>query len=161
MKANSAKWIFIFLTTFVHAVSAAEGAAVQNAAIPKAQENSSAIPFSVTIGQNDKLAVKPGQVFTEAGDYRGITLPYLISQPQPISYPRWAIRQGWQGRFVIAIEVLKDGRVGRYKVMKSTGRRILDKAATDAVRSWKFQPAVKNGKWVVTCIEIPVTFELR
>lgn len=111
--------------------------------------------------RNDKLTVKPGQVFTEGGDYRGTALPYLVSDPQPIAYPRWAIRQGWQGKFVIAIEIKTDGTVGRYKVMKSTGRRVLDRVATDAVRSWKFHPAVKNGNIIVTCIEIPVTFELQ
>ncbi len=149
------------MTVSVPTLLAAESLPIENAAMPKARENSSTIPFSVTIGANDKLTVKPGQVFTEGGDYRGMILPYLISQPKPISYPRWAIRQGWQGRFVIAIEIRTDGTVGRYKVMKSTGRRILDKVATDAVRSWKFQPAVKNGKIVVTCIEIPVIFELQ
>ncbi len=161
MKTPALKWIFIFLMISSRALWAAESLPLENIAVSKPQQNSASIPFSVTIGENEKLKIKPGHVFTEGGDYRATALPYLISSPKPIAYPRWAIRQGWEGELVIAVEVLKDGSVGRCKVMKSTGHRVLDKVATDAVRSWKFQPAVKDGKLVVTCIEIPVTFELR
>ncbi len=155
------KWILISLMTFIPAASAAERIVIENVAVQKAEQNSSFIPFSTIIMEDGKLIAKAGPVFTDGGDYSGMVLPYLISSPKPIKYPRWAISQGWQGRFVIAIEILMDGTVGRYKVMKSTGHRMLDNAATKAVRTWKFKPAVKDGKVVATCIEIPVTFELR
>ena len=109
---------------------------------------------------SDKLITQPGALFTQGGDYTGIDLPYLISTPKPLKYPRWALRQGWEGRFSIAIEVRKDGSVGTFKVMQSTGHKILDQAATDAVRSWKFHPAMKNGQPVVECAQIPVTFKI-
>ena len=109
---------------------------------------------------NDKLIAHPGAVFTQGGDYSGIDLPYLNSTPQPITYPRWAIRQGWEGRITIAIEVLKDGTVGRTQVMQSTGHLILDEAAINAVKTWRFHPAMKNGQPIVECSQIPVTFKI-
>lgn len=108
----------------------------------------------------EQFVTRPGRIFTEGGNYEGIALPYLISAPKPVVYPRWAVRQGWQGRFVIALEVLTDGTVGRYYVMRSTGHRMLDHAALRAVRTWKFHPAVRDGKAVVECVQIPVVFKL-
>ncbi len=109
---------------------------------------------------SDKLIAQPGAVFTRGGNYEGIDLPYLNSTPKPITYPRWAIRQGWEGRITIAVEVLKDGTVGRTQVMQSTGHLILDEAAVKAVKTWRFQPAMKNGQPIVECSQIPVTFKL-
>lgn len=146
-----------FLSSFsLHAVESIE----PSIAMPKPNPSQNLWKVTVTAGEGQLIA-KPGKVFTEGGDYSGMILPYLISTPKPISYPRWAIRQGWEGRFVMAIEVLLDGSVGRYKVMESTGHSLLDGTAVKAVKSWKFQPAVKNGKPMVTCIEIPVTFQLN
>lgn len=160
MRMQSFPWALIFLTAFIPAASATDRIVIGNVTVPKAEQNSSSLPFSTTIIEDGKLIAKTGPVFTEGGDYSGMVLPYLASSPKPIQYPRWAINQGWQGRLVMAIEILTDGTVGRYKVMKSTGHRMLDSAATDAVRTWKFKPAIKDGNVITTCIEIPVTFEL-
>lgn len=117
--------------------------------------------FQAVVTQSGDLVLKPGPVFTEGGDYEGMQLPYLKSYSEVISYPRWALRQGWQGNFSIAIEILTNGKVGRYAVTHSTGHKVLDNAATEAVRTWRFQPAMKNGKLIVTCIQIPVRFQIQ
>lgn len=153
--------ILLSLTVWTPAGFAAERMVIENVPVPKTEQASSSISFSTTIMEDGKLIATAGPVFTQGGDYSGMTLPYLISHPKPVPYPRWAVKQGWQGRFVIAIEVLLNGTVGRYKVMESTGHRLLDEAAAEAVRTWKFKPAVKQGKPVVTCIEIPVIFRLE
>lgn len=160
MKMLTLQWTLIFLMGLIPTASATERMAIENTTVTKAQRNLSPLRFSTRIMENGKLIAKAGPVFTEGGDYSGMVLPYLISDPKPIPYPRWAIKQGWQGRFVIAIEILTDGTVGRYKVMESTGHRILDDVATKTVQTWEFHPAIKNGEPVVTCIEIPVMFEL-
>ncbi len=122
-------------------------------------QNSSDI-FGLTVLGSGDLEVKPGKVFTE-GFEEGATLPYLIGHAKSIKYPAWAIRQGWQGTTTLALEILPNGEVGRTMVMKSSGRGILDKAAMKAVIDWKFQPAMKNGKGIVSCIQVPVSFELK
>ncbi len=153
--------LFVLFGFFAPFVFAAEQVVIENIRISSAEQNSSAVPFDGAMADNGKLIAKAGPVFTEGGDYSGMMLPYLLSHPKPISYPRWAIKQGWQGRFVIAVEILTDGSVGRYKVRESTGHRMLDRVATEAIRAWKFKPAVKDGKYIGTCIEIPVVFKLE
>ncbi len=118
-------------------------------------------PFSLTVTGSGEMIPKPGPVSIGRGHYEGVDLPYLISTPKPIQYPRWAMRQGWEGRLEIALEILADGNVGRCQVMKSTGHPLLDEAAAEAVRTWRFAPATKAGQFVLTCIEIPVTFQLE
>lgn len=157
MKAKIALLIMTFFLTASSAY-AVEKMAVETV-LPSTEAAQEMMPLLVT-GQ-DELILKPGTVFSEGGRREGMELPYLISNPAPIQYPRWALRQGWQGDFSIAIEITKDGNVGRYKVMKSTGHSVLDEAATKAVQSWKFHPAMKNGGAIVTCIQIPVRFQIN
>lgn len=127
--------------------------------VAAAGQNASDI-FGLTVLGNGELQVNPGKVFTEGYD-DGASLPYLISHSKSVEYPAWAVRQGWQGMTTLALEILPNGEVGRTMVMKSAGKNILDKAALKAVKSWKFQPAIKNGKGVVSCIQVPVSFELN
>ncbi len=156
------KWIPVFMLVLFLASSTAravEPLAVEPAAQTSASHSSEI--FRAVVTGNDQLILKPGAVFTEGGSYQGMQLPYLVSNPKSISYPRWALRQGWQGDLEIALEILKDGHVGRFKVMKSTGHKILDDAATEAIHTWKFYPAMKDGKIILTCIRIPVKFQIN
>ena len=90
----------------------------------------------------------------------GEALPYLIAMSKPIQYPGWARRKGSEGLLVAALEILEDGSVGRWRIVQSTGDASLDKAAAKTFQTWKFQPALKNGKPVKTCIQVPINFEL-
>ena len=156
------KIVFSLLALFLiplPASRAAEEIAMKPVSMPA--EAQAANPFSLTVTGSGKMIPKAGPVSTGRGHYEGVDLPYLISTPKPIQYPRWAMRQGWEGRLEIALEILADGSVGRFKVMKSTGHRLLDETATEAVRTWRFAPATKAGKFVLTCIELPVTFQLE
>ena len=150
-----------FSLTMLPVLRAAEEIALKPASL-SAETQQAVNPFSLTVTGAGKMIPKAGPVSTGGAHYdEGVHLPYLISTPKPIQYPRWAIRQGWQGRLEIALEILKDGSVGRTKVMKSTGYRLLDEAATKAVRTWRFSPATREGKFVLTCIELPITFQLE
>lgn len=117
--------------------------------------------FEITITRDGQTVPQPGPVFTGGTEPKGMSLPYLLSNPRPIPYPRWAVRQGWRGTFILAVEILPTGAVGRWKVMQSTGYRLLDEVATKAVREWRFHPATEEGKPVVSCIQIPVHFKLQ
>jgi protein TonB len=152
--------VILLSALFISPAFAADRIVLESIPVPPSETGSASMPIGSTLVDDGKLIAKAGPVFTQGGDYTGMTLPYLISSPKPIRYPRWAIQQGWEGRFVLAVEIKLDGSVGRTKVMQSTGRKMLDEAATNAVSTWKFKPAVKNGKDIVTCIEIPVVFEL-
>ncbi|HCG0764749.1 TPA: energy transducer TonB, partial [Pseudomonas aeruginosa] len=66
-----------------------------------------------------------------------------LGNPPP-EYPSLALRRGWEGRVVLRIRVLPNGRAGSVEVTRSSGRKQLDDAAVEAVKGWKFVPA-KRG----------------
>lgn len=84
---------------------------------------------------------------------------YLRS-PQP-HYPSLARQQGWEGTTVLRVEIHADGSIGVIQILQSSGHKILDDAAIEAVRAAQFQPARHNGVPVTSWVEIPVTFRLN
>lgn len=83
--------------------------------------------------------------------------PVPINQPPPI-YPREALRRGIGGTVRVQATVSPDGSVERMDVAESSGNRFLDRAAMEAVRRWRFQPAMRNGQPVSATVTIPVEF---
>ncbi len=77
------------------------------------------------------------------------------------AYPPLARLRGYQGVVVLFVEVLADGRVGQVGVRRSTGHEMLDRAALEAVRSWRFEPGLKEGRAVTMSVEVPFRFILN
>lgn len=119
------------------------------------------LPFEFALDRGEWVEANPGPLFTTGTHAPELTLPSLAEAPIPIRYPRWAVQEGWQGTFVIAVEILKNGTVGRWKIMQSTGHSLLDQAAVNAIHQWHFHPATEKGQAVVSCIEIPIHFKLQ
>jgi protein TonB len=77
------------------------------------------------------------------------------------SYPSTARRLGIQGTTLLRVHVLEDGRVGEVDVEQSAGHPDLDRAAADAVRRWRFEPARRGDDTVAMWVRLPVEFRLR
>lgn len=77
------------------------------------------------------------------------------------SYPSAARRLGAQGTTLLKVHVLADGRVGEVIVQESAGHSDLDRAAADAVRQWRFDPARRGSDPVAMWVLLPVEFRLR
>lgn len=77
--------------------------------------------------------------------------------PEP-EYPPIARGAGIEGRVVIEALVSREGAVRA--VREREGNPILLAAASKAVRTWKFRPALWNGKPVAAWVAIPVVFRL-
>ncbi|MFH0888869.1 MAG: energy transducer TonB [Planctomycetota bacterium] len=75
-------------------------------------------------------------------------------------YPELARRLGQEGLVVLLVEVDGNGRVSDITLKQSSGYKLLDDAALLCVKSWLFNPATKNGKPVVSKIEIPIRYKL-
>ena len=60
----------------------------------------------------------------------------------------------------LAIDVDRDGGVVSVEVEKSSGHRLLDRAAVRAAKRWRFRPALKNGKPVAERYTRVVRFHL-
>lgn len=87
----------------------------------------------------------------------GRDTPIPISQPAP-RYPPEALRRDAGGTVRVRVTVATDGRVDRLEVAESSGNRHLDRAATEAVRRWRFQPAVRDGQPVMADVVVPIVF---
>jgi len=83
-----------------------------------------------------------------------------LNNPRP-PYPFAAVRQGAEGRVLLSAEVLPDGRAGRVSLEKSSGHALLDAAALNTVRSWRFTPARKGGVATAQTVSIPIDFNLQ
>jgi protein TonB len=96
------------------------------------------------------------------GRGRGIgNLPTLASGNQAPLYPREAQLARQQGRVLLRVVVLKDGRAARVILEKSSGTNSLDDAALDAVKNWRFIPAKQLGSPVEATVIVPIRFRMR
>jgi protein TonB len=77
------------------------------------------------------------------------------------TYPRSARRLGIEGTALLRVLVLADGHVGTVTVQKSAGHPDLDRAAADAVRQWRFDPARRGTDAVAMWVLLPVEFRLK
>lgn len=78
-----------------------------------------------------------------------------------LTYPLAARRMGLQGRVVLNVEVLAEGQCGQVNVRQSSGHEILDNAAMQSVKTWKFIPARKGGYAITKWFLIPIQFSLK
>lgn len=157
------KWIGLFLLICVTGPAFAKEEPA-SLVLDSWQEKSSqavAFPFEFSLEHQEWIQGKAGKMFSIGTHSPDFILPSLREDPVPVHYPRRALQRGWEGSFVIAIEVLPTGEVGRWQVMKSTGYSLLDEAAIEAVRQWRFHPATEQGKAVASCIQIPIHFKLQ
>jgi periplasmic protein TonB len=84
---------------------------------------------------------------------------YLRNPPPP--YPIKARREGWEGTVLIRANISERGHVSDAAIAKSSGFEILDQAALNTVKRWRFAPARLAGRAVSDDVEVPIKFELR
>jgi protein TonB len=95
------------------------------------------------------------------GVYRvggGVSAPRVLYAPDP-DYTEEARRAKYQGKVVLWLIVGADGRPRDMKVARALGMG-LDQKAIAAVREWKFDPAMKDGKPVAVQINVEVNFRM-
>ncbi|MEO9190565.1 MAG: energy transducer TonB [Acetobacteraceae bacterium] len=105
-----------------------------------------------------------GDSFTNALASGPAVLPARVDQHwrnrEPI-YPVAAAERGEHGAVVLLIHVDPDGAVAGIEVTATSGFRLLDRAAREAVQTWHFLPAVHDGKPVASAMPLRVLFELN
>ena len=77
-----------------------------------------------------------------------------------VVFPAAAAAQHSEGYVRVSYDVTVDGTVENPQVVESVPAGVFDEAALAAVRTWRFQPAVQNGKPVPFRLESPVRFKL-
>ncbi len=96
-----------------------------------------------------------GGVFRVGG---GVSAPRAIYMPDP-EYSEEARKAKYQGVCVLWLVVGPDGRPRDIKVARTLGLG-LDEKAIEAVKTWRFEPAMKDGKPVAVQINVEVQFRL-
>ena len=117
---------------------------LSDGALPLAPSVVDAPPPARTAGP-----VRPG------GDVRE---PKKVVDVRPV-YPELALATRVQGIVLIEAVIAPDGTVRDARILRS--HPLLDAAALDAVRQWRYTPTLLNGVPVPVIITVTVNFRLR
>ena len=79
--------------------------------------------------------------------------------PRP-PYPPGAFQARIEGRVILKIHVMPDGKPAEIQLLQTSGSAQLDKSALDTVARWELQPASKNGEPIDQWVEIPINFRI-
>ena len=83
-----------------------------------------------------------------------------LRNPAP-RYPLVARRNGVEGTVRVKVLVTRDGRPAQVQLDQTSGSSVLDAAALEAVREWRFVPARRGDERIDSWVEFPVVFKLR
>lgn len=87
-------------------------------------------------------------------------------QPMPLShnkhptYPDIAQRNRWTGTTTLELELDQSGRVIETRLIQTSGHDVLDQAAIDAAKTWRFTPATLDDRPVAATVRVPFPFTL-
>jgi TonB family protein len=113
------------------------------------------VTFSVTMNfalHKDKEAVLAPGASTDR--------PKILEKVNPV-YPEEAAKQGIEGLVVIEATADEKGDVVAAKVMATKNPQpLLEEAALVAVRQWKYEPFLKDGKAVAVTFTVTMNFAL-
>jgi periplasmic protein TonB len=139
----------------------------QSAALPESDRGGGGTPGDPTGsvvgddgGTGDDRAGLPGGAAVDPVDVTGeMVRPVVLVKVDP-SYPEAARRAGLGGRVTLRAVIAEDGRVESVEVFASTNPLFND-AAVDAVRRWRYRPALMNGRPVRVYFSVVVSFVVR
>ena len=80
---------------------------------------------------------------------------------KPPAYPAEAARRGQEGAVIVQIHVGPTGVALGADVVETSGYRLLDRAAIDAVLTWRFRPALRDGMAVPFDMKMRFVFALE
>ncbi|WP_269533266.1 energy transducer TonB [Chitinimonas sp. BJYL2] len=137
-------------------------------ALPKAESVPANTPV-VAIPVDDKLPVSdaPAAIVPPAppppAPVEKVTEPFgkagYLNNPAP-EYPEFAQSQGWEGKVVLRVRVLATGKVDALEIQQSSGRKLLDDAASKAIKGWTFAPAKRGQTPIDGWATVPIVFRL-
>jgi TonB family protein len=102
-------------------------------------------------------ASAPTPVLQTLNVSQGVSQGLLTKKIQPI-YPRNALAMHLEGTVELQATISKSGDISRVKVLSGDGQ--LAKAATDAVKQWKYKPYLLNGEPVEIQTQVTINFKL-
>lgn len=122
-----------------------------------------ASPALPTVEKNLEPAYSPQQIANAEKTYLS-TLAQQLAQLAQNTYPKRAKRRHWEGTVTLSFTIFPNGRIAQVRVVDSSRRDILDRAALDIIKERmhsRFKPfpdEIKRTQWQ---IQVPIRYELR
>jgi len=139
------------------------------AASPRAKEPSSfhAVPALAAVAAAPAASMMPAASRSTAegtSDTAAIIGPsygaaYLHNPSPP--YPPVARKLKLQGTSVVRVFVSPEGQPKNAELEKTSGARVLDDAAVEAVKRWSFVPARRGNNRIAAWVNVPIRFHLE
>lgn len=82
-----------------------------------------------------------------------------LNNPEP-KYPSLSRRLGEEGKVLLRVRVMPDGRAAVVDIEKSSNFERLDEAARHSVANWRFVPAKRGDEAIEATVIVPVVFRL-
>ncbi len=112
--------------------------------------------FTVTVRFN--LNGKGKEESAEKTSTGEVLVPTLIKKVDPV-YPEAARKAGIQGTVLLEVTIDEKGNVSAVKVRQSIPE--LDQAAIDALKQWKYEPVIVEGKPKGVVFTVTIRFRLQ
>jgi periplasmic protein TonB len=114
------------------------------------------------LGSGNGSGLGPGSGGNTGGGPRriggGVSAPQLIYKTDP-EFSEEARKAKVQGNVLVNLWVSPDGTPTHVHVIRGIGMG-LDEKAVEAVKQWKFKPAMENGKPVLVELNVEVNFQI-
>ena len=140
----------------------------RNDAMPIGMMNSPAVGVSMGngtgsgIGSGNGNGIGPGSGGGIGGSLRriggGVSAPEILFKPEP-EFSEEARRTKTAGNVLVYLQVGADGLPRNIRVLKGIGMG-LDEKALEAVRQYKFKPAMENGHPVAVELNVEIEFHV-
>ncbi len=113
---------------------------------------------SAAFAQQQPSSSQSGKASESSAITHDANVDVAFMKMSPPKYPPAALKAGLHGQVILLIHVAEDGSVGMVEVEKATRPGVFDAAAIEAAKTWKFRPAMRDGKPVQAVIRVPVDF---
>lgn len=131
---------------------------------PEQETVSKPLDESAVVNEMEEQAEPPQQKEVEPSSantfVQADSRPFVLDNPKPV-YPSSARRRGMQGGVLLQINVSEEGHVTGIHIMRSSGFRVLDIAALNSVKRWRFMPARQGDSSVASSVQVPIRFTLN
>jgi len=118
-----------------------------------------AVPVSSGTGKVEAAVVGVDKDSGLKGEAGVQTTASCLYSPEP-TYPQVARKAGWEGVVLVRALIAADGSVATVSVRDGSGCDILDEAALNSVRKWRFSPAQRGGVPITSFYDVKVRFRL-
>jgi len=129
---------------------------VEKAPTGPVTDNSSGVPMASSVSASNADGGAGPHAMLMTGD-----LSVSCTERPPPAYPRLSARLGEQGKTILLVELDELGRVTNVAIKKKSGFARLDEAAIAAVKTWRCNPAKRNGVAVRAVALQPFNFILK